>query len=130
MRRMYLGLLLLGCLSTISANDALVNERKGSKEEIDLLGDLAPFITRTLAKPIEAFITEQWIEVDFYCDFGTVTVSIYDETGGLVYQQSTSTYDGQQHFVAITSFDPGVYTIVLTNTGKLYVSGSFEIESD
>jgi len=133
MRRIYLVLLLFCCLPTISTNYALTNESngtKGIKEELDLMGEFPPTIIRSLFKPIEAFITGELIEVNFYYNFGTVTVSIYDETNSLVYQQSVSTYDGQQHYIDITSFDAGVYTIVLTNTEKLYLSGSFEICSD
>ena len=127
MRRIYLVLLAFCCLSTISASYALTNEGKGTKEELDLMGDFPPDKIRSLVKPIEAFLTEQFIEVNFYSDLGTVTVSIFDEMGGIVYQQAVNTYDGQQLFIDITWFDPGAYTIVLVNSDKLYLFGSFEI---
>jgi len=95
-------------------------------DEIDLNGDSASKSTRSLIAPIQAFITDQTIELDFNSTVGTVVVSIYDETGNAVYQQSVIGIAGQQLLIDVSSFDAGNYTIEIQNS-QTNLSGNFEI---
>ena len=90
-------MMLLCCFSMASA--ALNTESRVTPEELDLIGNLSANKQRSLVKPIQAFISEQSIEVVFNAGLGTIKVSVYDdETGIAVYQQSEITYDGQVVF--------------------------------
>jgi len=97
------------------------------EEEIDLLGDLHGVIIKSLIKPIQVFIIDQLIEVDFNVSLGEISVSIYDETENVVYQKSVNTYSGMQIFIEISSFDEGVYTIEFVNSKNEYLAGEFRI---
>ena len=125
MKRIYSILLFLCCLLTVSTGYALTHKIDGDK--IRLKGEFPPPVTKSLVDPIEDFQTGQSIEVSFYSKLGIITIFIYDETGEIVYQQSTSTYSGLQLSIDITSFDSGVYTIEFVNAQGQYLSGSFEI---
>jgi hypothetical protein len=127
MKKIYLLSVIFCCFLTASGN-ALTNKSNGLKEKIDLEGDLAANKQRSLIKPIEAFVSlEESIEVKFYANLGTITISIYDETGIVVYQQSVSTSSELQHFIDISSFADGEYTIEFVNSQDKYLQGTFEI---
>ena len=120
MKKNLLFLMVLGCLSITSIS-------MKAQSEIDLSGQYAAGKSRSLIPPIQAFVIGQSIEADFNASLGTIVVSIYDEAGNAVYQQSVNTYAGQQIFIDITSFNPGEYTIEFVNSQNEYLSGEFEI---
>jgi len=95
-------------------------------DEVDLAGNYQTGIERSLMVPIQVFINEQTLEVDFNSTVGTVVVSIYDEMGNVVYQQSVNGTAGEQLLIDVSSFDAGNYTIEIQNS-KTDLSGSFEI---
>src|SRR5215475_9608309 len=110
MKKIYLFLLFLVCLlSTSAIGEAMTNKSNGAGE-IDLSGDYPATKSRSLLKPIQVFIAEQSIKVNFNDVLGTIDVSVYDEAGNAVYQQSVNTYAGQQLFIDISSFHSGKYT--------------------
>ena len=126
MKKIYMLLLFFGCIVSTSIVGT-TNNIKDIAKEIDLNDDLPPAKLRSLIKPVRAFIADRFIEVDFYDALGTLVISIYDETGSRVYQQSLNSYTGLQWLIDITFFDPGVYTIELVNS-QTNLSGEFEIE--
>jgi len=95
-------------------------------DEVDLNGNSSADLTRSLIKPILAFINDQTLEVDFNSTVGTVVVSIYDEMGNFVYQQSVNGTAGQQLLIDISGLDTGNYTIEIQNS-QTDLSGNFEI---
>lgn len=121
--------LLLGCLLSTSMSEAIINNNRDTKE-IDLSGDLPPKKQRSLVKPIQVFLSDRFLEVDFNDSLGVIVISIYDETDNAVYEQSVSTYAGQQIFIDTTSLNAGVYTIEFVNSNDEYLCGSFEIERE
>ena len=125
MKRIYLLLLSLCCLLS-SSMGGMVNSRH--TDDIDLKGDLLAGTPKSLGQPIQAFITDWFIEVDFNDSLGTIVISIYDEAGSAVYQQPVNTYVGQQVFIDITSFEAGEYLIEFVNSKDEYLSGYFEIQ--
>jgi len=104
-----------------------MNHNRGAGEEIDLRGNLTAGKQRTSVPPIQVFITDWLIEVDFNATLGTIVISIYDETDSTVYLQSVNTYDGQQILIDITSFEEGEYLIEFVNSKGEYLCGSFVI---
>ena len=127
MKRIFWVLLFFCCLFSPSKSETMVNDNKNAAKEINLSGNLSTVKQRSLVQPIQAFITEQFIEIDFNASLGTIVLSMYDETGSAVYQQSVNTYAGQQLLIDITSFDAGQYSIEFINSQNEYFSGDFEI---
>jgi len=123
MKKIHLLLLLLCFGSTLIMGETIVNTSLDSESEIDLKGDFQVEKQRSLIKPIQVFITGQSIEVDFNDALGIIAISIYDEAGNAVYQQSVNTYAGQQIFIDIASFNLGKYTIEFVNARNEYLSG-------
>ncbi|MDR3327398.1 MAG: DUF3244 domain-containing protein [Prevotellaceae bacterium] len=82
---------------------------------------------RSLLEPIQAFKTEQSIQVSFSANSGTISISISNKTGGIVYQQSVNTSSLQQVIINISSFASGEYEIKFVNSQNKYLSGVFEI---
>jgi len=95
-------------------------------DEVGLSGNYPTDNSRSLIRPIQAFINDQTIEVDFNSTVGTVVVSIYDETGNAVYQESVNGAAGQQLLIDVSSFAAGNYTIEIQNS-QTDLTGSFEI---
>ena len=100
---------------------------RNDSDEIDLRGDLSPGDIKSLKKPIQVFITDLDLEINFNNALWIIAISIYDGTGIAVYQQSVNTYVGQQIFIDISSFTEGVYTIEFVNSKGEYLMGRFEI---
>ena len=129
MKKVNLFLVLFCCLLSTSViiGETMVNKSCDDIDEIDLSGNLPEAIIRSSVKPIQAFVTDQIIEIDFNTSIGTIAISIYDQKGSAVYQQSVNTYAGQQIFIDISSFDEGEYTIEFVNSKKEFLIGAFEI---
>ena len=132
MKRIFLFSLFFCCLLTTSVftlmGETIANKSFDTEREIDLSGNLSPVKQRSLSlvQPIQAFIINQSIEVDFNASVGVIDLSIYDETGNAVYQQTVNASAGQQLFIDISSFDAGEYTIAFVNA-QTDLSGVFEI---
>jgi len=56
-------------------------------DEIDMRGSFAADTSRSLIVPVQVFITDQFLEVDFNTSLGVIDLSIYDDEGNVVYQQ-------------------------------------------
>ena len=123
--KIYLLMLLICCFSMTPT--AMNMESCDTKEELDLSGNLETGKQRSLIKPVQAFISDQSIEVDFNAGLGIIEVSVYDETENMVYQQSVMTFAGQVVTIDISSFDQGKYTIQLMNAQKQYLLGYFSL---
>ena len=131
MKQIFLFSVFFCCLLSTSVFTALgetiVNKNCDTAKEIDLNGDLPPDRLRSLIKPVQAFIIDQSVEVDFNASsLGTIDLSIYDESGNVVYQQTVNATAGQQLFIDISSFDAGGYTIAFVNA-QMNLSGIFVI---
>jgi len=131
MKQIFLFSVFFCCLLSTSVFTALgetiVNKNCDTAKEIDLNGDLPPDRLRSLIKPVQAFIIDQSIEVDFNASsLGIIDLSIYDDAGNVVYQQTVNATAGQQLFIDISSFDAGGYTIAFVNA-QMNLSGIFEI---
>jgi len=98
-----------------------------AEDEIDLFGDTLSKSTRSLITPIQAFNIGQSIEVDFNSTVGTEVVSIYDEMGNAVYQQSLNASAGEQLLIDISNWEAGSYYISFTNTSGGCIYGDFDI---
>jgi len=131
MKRFFLFSLFFCCLLSTSVftlvGETIANKSYDTEREIDLSGDLASDRLRSLIKPVQAFITNQSsIEVYFNATLGAIDVSIYDDAGNVVYQQSVNATAGQQLLIDISNFDAGEYTIAFVNA-QMNLSGMFEI---
>ena len=103
-------------------------EKKSNQSHpIDLDGDFTVEKQRSLVIPIQTYLSDQSIEVNFSSSLGTIAIRIYDENENIVYKKSVDTYSIQQIFINITSFVEGVYTIEFVNSQNQYLSGNFKI---
>jgi hypothetical protein len=127
MKKIYLFSVFFCCFLTATMGNVLHNKGGDAKTEVELRGSLPAIKQRSLVKSIEAFITGQYLEVNLRANLGTITISIYDEMGGIVYLQSVITSSTQQVFINISSFNAGEYEIVFVNSQNQYLSGEFEI---
>jgi hypothetical protein len=84
-------------------------------------------IQKSLIKPIQVFIVGQSIEVNFNATVGITVISIYNEMGSAVYQQSIDAYAGQQIFIDIAFFEEE-YTIEFINSQGQYLFEDFIIQ--
>ena len=105
--------------------NAMSNNR--GEKEIRLNGNIPAGTVRSLVQPVQVFITDTFLKVNFNASLGTISLFVYDETGSVVYRQSVNTYAGQQIRIDITAFEEGEYTIELVNSQNEYLCGSFEI---
>jgi hypothetical protein len=98
-----------------------------SVKEIDLDGELPDNKQRTLRKPIEAFIAGESIEVNINAVMELVLITIYNEAGDIVYQQSEST-DSEMHININAPLSEGEeYIIEFANSQGQYLYGKFEL---
>ena len=132
MKRFFLFSLFFCCLLSTSVftlvGETIANKSYDTEREIDLSGNLAPVKQRSLSlvQPIQAFIISQSIKADFNTSLGAIDVSIYDETGNVVYQQTVNASAGQQLLIDVSNFAAGEYTIAFVNA-QMNLSGIFEI---
>jgi len=111
------------CMSATSSTQTTDDDTQG----IDFNGDLNLNLQRSLINPIEAFVTEACIEVNFNASLGNLSLSIEDEWGNVVYRQAVNASAGQALFIDIGSFEQGFYTIEFTTGQGQYLAGDFEI---
>jgi len=114
-------------VNLISANSDIFTETE-ENDPIDLSGNLPNNSTRSLTSlsPISIFQYQDYIEVGFNSSLGAINVSIYDDEGNVVYQQSINASAGQQLLIDVSDFDAGTYTIEFVNS-QADLSGDFEI---
>jgi ABC-type transport system involved in multi-copper enzyme maturation permease subunit len=131
MKKVYLLLFFICCLfvSSLNATSNLSYiECADAEEEIKLQGDLSgTSVQRSLIPTIQAFKDEYAVEVNLLSNLGIIAIYLYDETGGIVYQQSVNTSATQQVFIDITALNSGVYTLRFVNSQNQYKQGDFEI---
>ena len=119
------------CLSTGSFLPASAHsaEAKGGSP-IELLGKLSGGGTRShiAFPPITAFQYSDYIEVNFSESLGTISVSIYDDSGNIVYNGAIDTSLQSVLYIDTARMEKGEYSIRFTNTEGEYLEGSFGIE--
>jgi hypothetical protein len=127
MKKNYLLLFFCFSLFFIASVDAKSNECSDLLEQIELMGEFRAHKQRSLEKPIQAFISEYSLQVNFLPNLGTIAVYIYDEQGAIVYQQSVNTSAEQDVYIDITFLSSGEYTIMFVDSQGQYMQGDFEI---
>jgi hypothetical protein len=121
--------MLFCCLLTIPAMSGALTNKCNDVDDIDLNGDIpTKKIQKSLIRPMQVFIVGQSIEVDFNATLEAMSISIYDEMGSAVYQQSIDAYAGQQIFIDIAFFEEGEYTIEFINSQGQYLFEDFIIQ--
>jgi hypothetical protein len=97
-------------------------------DQIILSGDLTPETReRTLPQLIEAFLETDALQIELPAHWGTINISIVDEFGDVVYQQSVSTTTAQTVVIDLAFWSSGEYTLLLVNAQGKYLQGEFEI---
>ena len=79
------------------------------------------------APTVEASQTGDIISVYFLADLGNVNITITSETGETMYQNTVTSGYGVSEMIDTLELPEGSYTITFTNSGSLYLCGTFEI---
>jgi ribosomal protein L21E len=129
MKKVYFFLIFMVICFFTTTLDAISNKSVDTATEIELEGDIGAGANkqRSLIKTIQVFKSGQSVQVSFSANLGTIAISIYDGTGGVVYQQSVTTSSVQQVIINISTFDAGEYEIEFVNSQNQYLSGVFVI---
>jgi hypothetical protein len=81
--------------------------------------------SRTVAPSVTGTLEQDYLQINYFRDLGTVTTTIYNEFGEVVYENETVTGHGQVETIYTVDFEPGEYTIVLTNSAGMHLEGIF-----
>jgi hypothetical protein len=91
-------------------------------EEIELRGTLA---TNTGPNGTLAGVSDDAVYIEFNQDFGNVNISIYNSTGGIVYNTVVNSSMQSVVIIPFSTAASGTYTVELNNANG-YADGDFE----
>lgn len=100
-----------------------------ASDKIILTGDAHnPGPPRVPAAPaINAYLSGDFITINYLSDLGNVHIEVKDESGSIVYQCTEPSGTNNTSYIDLYSFESGLYTITITNDGCLYLQGVFEL---
>lgn len=79
------------------------------------------------APAINAYLSGDFITINYLSDLGNVHIEVKDESGSIVYQCTEPSGTNNTSYIDLYSFESGLYTITITNDGCLYLQGVFEL---
>jgi hypothetical protein len=82
---------------------------------------------RSIPKPIVASLETDALRIELPARLGTIDITIDDELGNTVYQQSVSTTTAQTVVINLAFWNSGEYTLLLVNAQGKYLQGEFEV---
>ncbi len=88
---------------------------------IELNGDL---VFSTGPNSIEACHSKNTVQVCFHQNFGYVNITLLNETGSVVYNNTVNTAVQQTFYIPLSGTSSGNYTLVLDNANG-YAEGEF-----
>lgn len=106
------------CLS-FQLNAAMRHDNLPMEGELDDIG--ARSIDPT--QPVQAFLDEQSVSVEFYRYVPNVTISIKDSDNNVVYTKTCSAPEVE--VISLTGFESGSYTLELRTERGGYMYGTF-----
>lgn len=92
-----------------------------SSNKIDLHGNIA---YNTSSYSIEAFVCKNSVQICFHQNFGYVNITLLNETGSVVYNNTVNTAVQQTFYIPLSGTSSGNYTLVLDNANG-YAEGEF-----
>ncbi len=95
------------------------------KENLPLEGQLDQDGPRSIdpTQPVQAFLDEQSVSVEFYRYVPNVTISIKDSDNNVVYTKTCSAPEVE--VISLTGFESGSYTLELRTERGGYMYGTF-----
>lgn len=122
-----LSLIMLGLLSLISMQ-AMPIKKSDVPEQIETL-DVPPNTTKIDLNgdlmysigpdSVEAFLSKNSVQVCFHQNFGNVSITLFGNTGGMVYSGIVNTAVQQTVFIPLAGTPSGTYTLVLNNVSGM-----------
>ena len=79
------------------------------------------------APSINAYLTGDFITINYLSDLGNVHIEVKDESESKVYQCTEPSGANNTSYIDLYYFESGLYTITITNDGSLYLQGVFEL---
>ena len=80
-----------------------------------------------VAPAINAYLSGDFITINYLSDLGNVLIEVKDESRSIVYQCTEPSGTNNTSYIDLYSFESGLYTITITNDGSLYLQGVFEL---
>lgn len=68
---------------------------------------------------VEAFLSKNSVQVCFHQNFGNVSITLFGNTGGMVYSGIVNTAVQQTVFIPLAGTPSGTYTLVLNNVSGM-----------
>lgn len=99
-----------------------------NSKEIELMKETPNGPLRAPAAPaINAYLSGDFITINYLSDLGNVHIEVKDESESIVYQCTEPSGANNTSYIDLYSFESGLYTITITNDGCLYLQGVFEL---
>ena len=89
--------------------------------EILLQGTLC---VNTGPNSVEAYLSKNSVQICFHQNFGYVNITLLNETGSVVYNNTVNTAVQQTFYIPLSGTSSGNYTLVLDNANG-YAEGEF-----
>ena len=120
----------LACITTCSLFyvNAGVNGFRDPSTPIDLQGKLAGMgEMRTQEQQVEAFHYATYVQLNYLIDLGILDISVMDVEGDPVFHEKVNATSGGDLPIDINNWEPGTYTLVITDGHGGRLEGSFVI---
>lgn len=99
-----------------------------NSKEIELMKETPSGPPRAPAAPaINAYLSGDFITINYLSDLGNVHIEVKDESESIVYKCTEPSGANNTSYIDLYSFESGLYTITITNDGSLYLQGVFEL---
>lgn len=99
-----------------------------SSSKVILRGSLPNPTTRGVFLPIEVFLSETGIDIHCLCDLGEIEISIIDEQGITVFNETVAAKSNTRLYIDLEDFPEGIYDIRFRNTTGDELSGMFNAQ--
>ena len=84
--------------------------------------------TKNPSTPVEVFQNSTGIELSFLCDLGDLCIEVTNQSGAAVFQTVVKASAGSNLPIDTTSWEPGEYTLVITDKLGGCLEGYFVID--
>jgi len=132
MKRFFvLCILCLACVGLFLPVIASIHKGNEKTDSIVLKGNLegkGPIRSQTMQSPVVAYQNSTCIQLVFLDDLGKLTISVDDQTGYNIYLTTVNATDGSTLSIDTSSWESGVYTLLITDGLGGFLEGVFEIE--
>ena len=123
MKRFFLFFVCLLSVSVVSHSMKI----HGPLKKIHLQGILDNSSPKSGVQPVEAYQFEDYLQVIFLTELGSLNIEVADEAGEPVFQTTVNATSGSELYIDAESWNNGEYTLLIANGTGGYLIGKFVI---